>query len=137
MEPDRALNHERLGLLLLKNGQVDEAIAEFREVLKAQPSNANAHTGLALILIQQRKFEDAIEALLTLFRLHPEYVNSYKLACAYALNGDKDKAFEWLSKAAQAGWKNTALMATDPNMDSLRDDPRYAEIIELMEGKKE
>ncbi len=55
----------------------------------------------------------------------------------YALKGDKDKAFEWLLKAAEAGWNDTAHMARDSDMDSLRDDPRYDKIIALMEGKKE
>ena len=39
--------------------------------------------------------------------------------------------------AAEAGWTDTAHMATDTDLDSLRDDPRYKDIIKLMEGKKE
>ena len=45
-----------------------------------------------------------------------------------------DQAFTWLQNAAKAGYKNTSHMASDSALDSIRDDPRYAEIIALMEG---
>jgi hypothetical protein len=40
--------------------------------------------------------------------------------------GDKDHAFEWLDKAAAAGFNSEAQLAGDDDLAALRDDPRYA-----------
>ena len=52
-------------------------------------------------------------------------VASYNVACVYSLQGEKDKAFEWLEKATEAGFARAATMGQDPDMDNLRGDPRY------------
>ncbi len=54
---------------------------------------------------------------------------AWSVAIIYARLGEKDKAFEWLNRAAAE--KNRALVLTkaDPQADQLRSDPRYAELI--------
>ena len=42
--------------------------------------------------------------------------------------GDKDKAFEALNKAAEEVPHRTAFLLVCPEMDSLRGDPRFAEL---------
>jgi tetratricopeptide (TPR) repeat protein len=49
----------------------------------------------------------------------------YNLACAYALKGDKESAFMALLGAKRAGFADRSLMSTDPDLASLRDDPRF------------
>ncbi len=57
----------------------------------------------------------------------------YNLACSYARMNDKEKAFEWLNKALNAGFPQVALLKTDPDLASLRDDARFAEVLALGE----
>jgi hypothetical protein len=47
----------------------------------------------------------------------------------YADSGDKDHAFQWLNTAYQEHDTNTIELPTDFAMDSLRTDPRYAELV--------
>jgi predicted esterase len=62
---------------------------------------------------------------------------AYNLACAYALHGDKPKAFEWLNKSVDRGWDDASHMRVDTDLDSLRDLPEFAAIIErVMELRK-
>lgn len=51
---------------------------------------------------------------------------TYNTACAYALKGDKDHAFEWLRKAMDAGFSVSNYLGDDDDLESLRSDPRYA-----------
>jgi TolB-like protein/Tfp pilus assembly protein PilF/predicted Ser/Thr protein kinase len=57
------------------------------------------------------------------------YVYPYLIAQMYADSGDKDHAFQWLNTAYQEHDTNTIELPTDFAMDSLRSDPRYAELV--------
>jgi hypothetical protein len=46
--------------------------------------------------------------------------------------GDKDHAFEWLNTGYQEHDINMIAIRTDFTLDSLRSDPRYAELVRKM-----
>jgi len=58
-----------------------------------------------------------------------EYVSPYSIAGLYADLGDKDRAFEWLNTAYLEHDENLISLRTDFTMNSLRSDPRYAELV--------
>ena len=58
---------------------------------------------------------------------------AYWVASTYALLGDKDLAFKWLNKAIRLGNQNKPHFERDKNLGTLRDDPRWAEIMVKME----
>ena len=61
-----------------------------------------------------------------------EYVMNYFVAVTYAALGEKDSAFAELEKAYQArDWFLTRLKV-DPFVDSLRDDPRFKDLLKRM-----
>ncbi|HUS20136.1 MAG TPA: protein kinase [Terriglobales bacterium] len=51
---------------------------------------------------------------------------SWSVAIVYARMGKKDKAFEWLQRAADERNRAVVLTKADPQVDSLRSDPRFA-----------
>ena len=53
----------------------------------------------------------------------------YLLAQAYARVGDKDRAFECLERGYQARGFEMFALKNDPQLDSLRSDPRFAELV--------
>jgi len=57
------------------------------------------------------------------------YVINYWIASTYAALGDKNEAFATLEKAYEARDWFTSRLKVDPYMDSLRDDPRFAELV--------
>ena len=57
---------------------------------------------------------------------------AYWVGSTYALLGDKDLAFKWLNKAVRLGNQNKPHFENDTNLDSLRDDPRWQELMEKM-----
>ena len=54
------------------------------------------------------------------------------LAEAYIDLGDKEKALEWLNRAYEERLPNLYTIAADPNCDSLRDDPRFQDLLRRM-----
>jgi eukaryotic-like serine/threonine-protein kinase len=70
----------------------------------------------------------AIETLLAQRKAKTEYVSPYLIAEIYANSGDNEHAFEWLNVAYQEHDGLNALR-TDFFFDSLRSDPRYAELV--------
>jgi serine/threonine-protein kinase len=59
-----------------------------------------------------------------------KYVMNYWVAVAYAAIGDKDGAFAELEKAYQHHDWFLQRIKVDPYMDPLRDDPRFAELVQ-------
>jgi tetratricopeptide (TPR) repeat protein len=61
-----------------------------------------------------------------------QYVAPYLLAIIYAALGDDEQAFAELDKSYAAQDWHFQRLKTDPLMDSLRDDPRYKELLKRM-----
>jgi eukaryotic-like serine/threonine-protein kinase len=71
----------------------------------------------------------AIEVSLALRKNKSSYGSPYGIASLYADLGDKEHAFEWLNTAYQEHDGGLPGIRTDFTMDSLRSDPRYAELV--------
>jgi tetratricopeptide (TPR) repeat protein len=54
---------------------------------------------------------------------------AYWLASAYAMEGERDAALEWLRRAIELGNENRPWFERDKNWDSLRNDPEYQRIV--------
>lgn len=68
-------------------------------------------------------------------RLETETAGPVDVACLYASIGDKDKAFEYLEKAYKERPYKVAGIKAEPQLDPLRDDPRFADLVRRVEGK--
>jgi hypothetical protein len=60
------------------------------------------------------------------------YVSPYNFAIIYTGLGDKDQAFEWLTKSVEQHTLILVHLKCRPLFDPLRSDPRYAELLRRM-----
>src|SRR6266536_2854257 len=74
--------------------------------------------------------------LLEQIRLHQDSIKTdeakipyFQLAVLYAKVGNKDKAFECLEKSYQTRETWMSLLKVEPGLDSVRDDPRFDELV--------
>jgi len=105
---------------LIKWYEIRKGAPETIEALKASYAASGWH-GAVTELVK------AIEA-----RKDPNY---YALAGWYAALGNKDKAFENLEKAYQQRNTNMMFIQVDNyNFDSIRSDPRFADLVRRIEG---
>ncbi|MEO6263921.1 MAG: tetratricopeptide repeat protein [Luteimonas sp.] len=56
----------------------------------------------------------------------------YNSACAYAVLGDTERALDLLERAVDLGWGDRAWIEHDSDLASLRDNPRFAALLQRM-----
>jgi hypothetical protein len=49
----------------------------------------------------------------------------FNIGCTYALLGDRDRAVEWLTKAANEGYPSLARFSSEPSLASLKGDAKF------------
>lgn len=108
-----------------------DAARAYEAITKAEAANGRAWYRLGVSLHQLGRYAQAVEAYQKALGINQNPVGMYNLACSYARLGDKEKAFEWLTKALQAGFAQVALLKTDVDLASLRDDARFTELLTL------
>ena len=60
----------------------------------------------------------------------------YNLACSWALIGETDEAFLALKTAVERGYDDVQYLNSDPDLRTLRSDPRYEEILDLLAARR-
>lgn len=87
------------------------------------------HAALLQSFAQQRydAGEQVCRKFLELYPDAPEM--HYNLACALALQGRTDAAFEALSKSVELGFRDPDKIREDPDLVSLRDDRRFRSVL--------
>lgn len=115
-------------------GKFDEAIDMMAEVLKENPRMDGIRPLYAEFLAGAGRFDEARQQLTddALAVSKADHDMAYWVGSTYALLGDHDLAFKWLNKAVRLGNQNKPYFENDTNLDSLREDPRFAELMSKM-----
>ena len=75
-------------------------------------------------------YETAVAKQLVVVEKRPnDAVAHFNVACFAALAGRADEAIEHLQRAVEINERIRELMATDEDLDSIREDPRFAELM--------
>lgn len=87
----------------------------------------------AVAALQAKSYPAAINGFKMLY-YHPPTQNlmiksAYNLACAYALSADRDRALDWLEIAIADGYDDFEHIKGDADLESLRMEPRYKEMV--------
>lgn len=134
LNPTHAFIYTRLFINLAQQGKYDKAFEYLIKKLTAEDKQDNE-------IIE--RFRSAFAASgwrgVTMERIkHPElegFTGPFDVACLYATIGDKDKAFEFLEKAYQEHNYRISVLQVEPQLDPVRDDPRYADLVRRVESK--
>lgn len=120
---------------LQRSGSLADAATLWREVLDEAPGDAVAWLQLGHCLHGSGQWQEAAEAHRVVSGF-PGYGSRglYNLACAQALLARTELAFGSLESAIAKGFDNAALARTDPDLESLRGDPRWSPILESIPG---
>ena len=57
----------------------------------------------------------------------------YNTACALSLNGEREKALQFLEKSIDAGYRNPTHLKYDVDLNALHDDPRWEKVVAACE----
>ncbi|MDX1406224.1 MAG: tetratricopeptide repeat protein [Woeseiaceae bacterium] len=129
LNPDGIGNHQRLATVLLLRGEHGAALEE----IQSEPVEARRRQVRALIYQSMGDNERAQAEHEALIALGERW--TYEIAQNYAYRGMIDEAFHWLDRAIARNDGSLWYLASDPFLDSIRDDPRF-EAIERRLGIK-
>jgi TolB-like protein/DNA-binding winged helix-turn-helix (wHTH) protein len=129
MDPSFGRAHLYLGWAYEAKGNFDKAIIELR---KATLSDAGpgqlASLGRAYALVGNAHQAQSILKDLR-ERSRRSYVPPFDIAIIYAGLGNKDRAFQWLTKGCKSPDVELVSLKADLELDDLRSDPRFEELL--------
>jgi tetratricopeptide (TPR) repeat protein len=123
---------DALGFAYLQKSMFKEGQAELEKALAISPGNTESLSMLGYAYAVGDRRADAQKVLDRWNELSKhEYVPDLGQALIYVGLGEKEKALEWLKKAVE-GREVSPLINVPPFRDSLRSDPRFADLMRHM-----
>ena len=133
LDPNFRVAHWRLGEALIQTRKFDEAVSHLQKAISLEGAKTSGME--AWIAHAKAAANDRAGALQILNRLKNDAeLRSwcYYVASIYASLGDKDSAFAWLDKSLQYHEGQLAVIKVEPVFDKLRDDSRFANLLQRM-----
>lgn len=122
---------------LSDRSQLDFEVEFFAKVLAAAPSFAEALAAQAVNLTTKGRLQDGLTVDKQLVAVRPtDPTAHYNLACRYALLKQPDLAFGSLRKAIELGYRDFRFMEEDHDLDSIRKDPRFRQLVKEYRRRK-
>ncbi len=124
------------GVAYSKQGLIEKAIESFRKCLSLDPDNYWAFYLLGDSYTTLGRYDEAVAELERAIRIDSE--NQYALtalARVHSLRGDNDMAIEYLSRAVDRGYADYDYVKNDSDMDNIRDDWRFEQILTTMKDR--
>ena len=128
--------HYNEGNKLLKQNKTEEAIKNYNMALHHNNRFEEAYINLSTAYLNKKKFKLSLKTLNTLKSINPNHpLLHYNFSCYYALLGNVPKGIESLKQAIENGFKNHQTLETDPDIENLRQNPRFKELQSLLFAK--
>jgi serine/threonine-protein kinase len=128
MDPNSNVAHAWLGRAYMQKQLYDQAIPELQKFVDPQSGDGLTQLGYSYGMAGRKS-----EALKTLAELEAvaqrRYSSPVRIACVYIGLGDKERALEWLEKGFTGRSDHLTQLKMDPMFDSLRPDPRFADLM--------
>ena len=129
MDPTFVITHGVLGLAFGRLSRHTEAIAALQKAVEFS-SGTRYRADLAYVLAKAGRLDEARATLAEVERLSAtRYVSPYYLASAHAALGDTERGFFCLEEAFAERSHGMTFLKSDPNLDDLRPDPRFDELL--------
>jgi len=125
--------------ILFYTGKRKEAETILREILGQNPHLEGVQPLLAIVLAARDLRTEALENLTqgVLEKAAADHDIAYWVASAYALLGENENAFHWLTRTIKLGLEDLNLFCGDINLANIRDDGRFDELIERIKRDRE
>jgi tetratricopeptide (TPR) repeat protein len=128
LSPCKEAYHFHLGIALACQMHFDKAILALQESVTLNPNFVLAHCALAA---NYRRIgnDSAAQEHIAIARPSIETEKEYNRACFESISGNADQAFALLEAALEKGQFQTSMLRSDPDLDFIRNDPRYEAIL--------
>ena len=115
---------------LAERSQLDFEVEFFGKLIAAVPGYTEALRVQASNLTVKGRMQDGLVVDQQLVAARPQDPTAhYNLACRYALLKQPDQALGSLRKAVELGYRDFRFMEEDRDLDSIRKDPRFRQLV--------
>lgn len=131
LDATKAVYFHHLGLVYAAVGRYDEAINAFERVIEVDPAHSLAHATLGGYYRKNGNEELAKEHIEKARDLIANDENEYNRACMEAICGNIDYSLELLELALKNKQAYVNWARKDPDLDFIRSDPRFYELLSV------
>ena len=119
-----------LGSAYRQKGMYDKAIAAYQEAIALSGRHAGHLASLGHAYAMAGRTNEVLEILDELTdRAKETYVSPFDMAVICVGLGEKNRVFGWLERAYDERSTGLTHLGTSPTFDSLRDDPRFDDLL--------
>lgn len=119
-----------------EQNQLDFEIEFFARILERFPDYVDILRVQGNNLTLKGRYADGLQIDKQLVRLRPhDPLAHYNLACSYALVRRPDQAIKALRRAIELGYRDFRYMREDRDLDSVRHDPRFRQLLREFENR--
>ena len=121
---------------LAEQSQLDFELDFFAGVLGQIPDFVDVLRAHANNLTLKGRYEDGMVVDRRLIQLRPsDYMAYYNLACSYALLKQPELSLSTLRRAVELGYRDFRYMKQDRDLEAVRRDPRFKQLIREFENR--
>lgn len=134
INPEFWLGHYYLGAARQALGDIEGALQAHADAARLSGGHSLTYPARAKLLAQRGRIDDvrALLAEMTAQATH-QYMPPYAFAVVHAQLSDNDAAFAWLDLAVEARDLGLFALATDSDLQSLHEDPRFTVLLRRCE----
>jgi tetratricopeptide (TPR) repeat protein len=116
--------------------QLDFEIEFFQGVLERRPDYVDVLRVMGNNLTLKGRYAQGLQIDKRLIGLRPnDPLAHYNLACSYALLKRPDQSLKSLRRAVELGYRDFRYMREDRDLDSIRTDPRFRQLLREYENR--
>jgi tetratricopeptide (TPR) repeat protein len=137
--PNKGSDHPATGTplgRLAEQSQLDFELDFFGGILQRCPDYIDVLRVVGTLLTLKGRYGDGLQIDKRLVQLRPtDSLAHYNLACSYALLKRADQALKTLRRAVELGYRDFRYMREDRDLDSIRHDPRFRQLLREYENR--
>ena len=131
-EPDHPMLKIFRSVIYFYRGDADQAVELMAGIIEKHPNMEGIKPLYAMFLAGSGQPEKARRQLTenSLAISKTDHDSAYWTASTYSLLGEKELALQWFGRAIKLGNENKPHFEGDKNLDPIRDDPRFVELMD-------
>ena len=116
--------------------QIEFELEFFADILSRLPDYVDVLRVMGNLLTLKGRYADGLQIDRRLVQLRPhDALAHYNLACSYALLKRPDLSLKNLRRAVELGYRDFRYMKEDHDLDSVRHDPRFRQLMREYESR--
>jgi tetratricopeptide (TPR) repeat protein len=116
--------------------QIEFELEFFADILNRLPDYVDVLRVMGNLLTLKGRYADGLQIDRRLVQLRPhDALAHYNLACSYALLKRPDLSLKNLRRAVELGYRDFRYMKEDHDLDSVRHDPRFRQLMREYESR--